>query len=133
MINTSENLIGVKGDHPICIGRYIWGINTDLSYLESAFTEEEIKKATWDLAPEKNICSRWISHPILQKVLVYNQKRYNKLMHEMYNGCARLDRLNYAKVVLIPKKGMAETSGDYRPISLVNCSMKIISKSQQTD
>lgn len=50
-------------------------------------------------------------------------------MHEMYNGCARLDRLNYAKVVLIPKKGMAETSGDYRPISLVNCSMKIISKS----
>lgn len=28
-----------------------------------------------------------------------------KLMLELYKGCARLDRLNYAKIILIEKNG----------------------------
>lgn len=46
----------------------------------------------------------------------------------MNEGRARLDRLDNAKVVLIPKKNTAEQIIDYRPISLLNGTIKIISK-----
>lgn len=40
-----RQLIEVKGEHLICIGKEIWGININLTQLESPFTEEEIKEA----------------------------------------------------------------------------------------
>lgn len=39
-----------------------------------------------------------------------------------------MDRVNYAQVVLIPKKDNIRTVGDYRPISLVNYYLNIIPK-----
>lgn len=41
----------------------------------------------------------------------YNQKIYNKPIEGNAKRCARLDRRNYAKVVLIPKKKTEKKSG----------------------
>lgn len=38
------------------------------------------------------------------------------LMEEVYNGFTKLDRLTYAKVVLIPKHETLEAITDVRPI-----------------
>jgi len=43
-------------------------------------------------------------------------------------GGTDLDRVNRAYIVLLPKKPGAVTPGDYRPICLQNCSLKIIAK-----
>jgi len=43
-------------------------------------------------------------------------------------GTLQLDRLNHASVVLIPISNIAKEVGDYRPISVLNASVKIISK-----
>ena len=45
-----------------------------------------------------------------------------------FEGTLQLERLNYANVVLIPKKSGAREVGDFRPISALNASVKIISK-----
>lgn len=61
--NHFGNLFGVKGDHPIHLGNTLWEIQSDLVRLDSTFKEEEVKKAEWDLLPEK--APRSDSFPIL--------------------------------------------------------------------
>jgi hypothetical protein len=43
-------------------------------------------------------------------------------------GKINIDRLNYAMIILIPKEKNAKTLKKFRPISLINCSFKKISK-----
>ena len=50
-------------------------------------------------------------------------------MECLHDKTLQLDRLNYVNVVLIQKKkGEAKKVGDFRPISVLNASVKIISK-----
>lgn len=50
-----------------------------------------------------------------------------EVIREKNNSKARLDQVNYANVVLI-LKNIVETVGDLRPISLLNSTLKIITK-----
>lgn len=56
-----------------------------------------------------------------------------KLITELNQGRARMDRLNYANVILIPKKNTTKYITDYRPVSLLNGTVKIISKYWRID
>ena len=49
-------------------------------------------------------------------------------MNCLYEETLQLNRLNVAHVVFKPKKGEAKQVGDFRPISVLNASVKIISK-----
>ncbi|XP_039129007.1 uncharacterized protein LOC120265183 [Dioscorea cayenensis subsp. rotundata] len=51
-----------------------------------------------------------------------------KLCEDFYDGRANLERINWANIALIPKVESPEHPRDYRPISLVNSSLKILSK-----
>lgn len=51
-----------------------------------------------------------------------------KLCEDFYFGRANLERINWANIALIPKVEPSETPGDFRPISLINSSLKILSK-----
>lgn len=50
------------------------------------------------------------------------------LIQEINQGTTKIDRLNYAYIVFIPEKEYAERIPYYRPISLLNCMVKIFSK-----
>lgn len=50
------------------------------------------------------------------------------LCEDFYFGRANLEKINWASIVLIPKVTAPEGPGDYRPISLINSSLKILSK-----
>lgn len=50
------------------------------------------------------------------------------LIEEIFKGISRLDRLNYSVITLIPKKYSLRQIGDYRPIALLNSTIKIVSK-----
>lgn len=47
---------------------------------------------------------------------------------DFYFGRANLERINWANIALIPKVDSPASPGDYRPISLIDSSLKIISK-----
>ena len=51
-----------------------------------------------------------------------------RIMDGMHVETVQLDRLNYAMVVLTPKKDEAKEVGDFRPISVLNASVKMITK-----
>lgn len=50
------------------------------------------------------------------------------LLQSFYDETADMERINRAFIVLIPKPGKTNTPDGYRPISLQNCSVKIIAK-----
>ena len=50
------------------------------------------------------------------------------MLDRLFDGSLQLNRINYAHVVLIPKKGEASKVGDFRPINLLNDLLKIILK-----
>ncbi|CAN6226415.1 unnamed protein product [Urochloa humidicola] len=51
-----------------------------------------------------------------------------RLAQAFHDGGAELERLNRAYIVMLPKKPTAMKVGDYRPICLQNCSLKIVAK-----
>ncbi|XP_039122027.1 uncharacterized protein LOC120258643 [Dioscorea cayenensis subsp. rotundata] len=52
----------------------------------------------------------------------------NGRRNHFYFGSSNLERINWANIVLIPKTNSPELVSDFRPISLINSSLKIISK-----
>lgn len=51
-----------------------------------------------------------------------------RLMEDISKGTSRLDRINYSVITLIPKKCSPWQIGDYRPIALLNSTIKKVSK-----
>lgn len=51
-----------------------------------------------------------------------------KIIAKFNQGVARLNRFNYIRIILLPKKSNLETISEYKPISLLNRTVKIISK-----
>lgn len=53
---------------------------------------------------------------------------FYRLVADFHNGIVNIQSINYSFTTLIPKKDSAITPGDFRPISLINCTLKIITK-----
>lgn len=61
-------------------------------------------------------------------ILGYIKHDISKLLDEIASGMTRVNRLNFSQVVLIPKNNAPSSISDYRPIALINSSIKIIFK-----
>ena len=55
------------------------------------------------------------------------QDFYN-LINDFHVGNVNIQSINYSFITLIPKNDNATTPSDFRPISLLNCTLKIITK-----
>ena len=53
---------------------------------------------------------------------------FYRLCHEFWNGTVNLQSINDAFITLIPKSNSPSGPNDYRPISLLNSSVKLITK-----
>lgn len=100
----------------------------ELNNLERPFTMAEIKDVVFrlggDKAPGLNGFPMHFFKQFWEKV----KEDIFKLCEDFYFGRANLERINWANIMLIPKVESLENPGDYRPISLINSSLKIISK-----
>lgn len=106
----------------------MWPHNTNLQDLESDFSEEEIRKAIWDLEQDKTPGPDSFSIFFFRMFWSTIKQDLINLFRELNDGSAHLDRLNYLFIVLISKKTSLELISEYRPIALLNCVVKIFSK-----
>lgn len=53
---------------------------------------------------------------------------FYKLCSEFHDGSLQLDSLNYGFITLIPKVNAPASVNDYRPITLLNCCLKVLTK-----
>lgn len=95
--------------------------------MELSFSKEEIKKAIFGLGADKEPGPDGFPLSFSQKYWNIIEPDIIALCDGFHDGSINLERINWASIVLIPKKGIPEGSNDYRPISLINASLKILS------
>lgn len=100
----------------------------DLSHLESSFTIDELKLAVFELGRDKAPGLDGFPLLFFREFWDLTKDDLWKLCVDFFDGKVNLERINWASLTLIPKVDTPESLGDFRPISLTNSILKIISK-----
>lgn len=53
---------------------------------------------------------------------------FYRLIEDFYQGTVNIQSINYSFITLTPKTDSASSPAEFRPISLLNCTLKIITK-----
>jgi hypothetical protein len=92
------------------------------------FTIEEVKSIIFSYNPSKAPDPNGFSFQFYQSCWTLVSTDIMKLINAFYYGQLDLFRINLAYICLIPKKNDAQNITQFRLISLINYSMKIITK-----
>ena len=93
--------------------------------LEAPFTENEVREAVFSSYAEGAPGPNGFSFLFYQVFWDLIKVDLMNLIRVFEQGDLNLDRLNYAMITLIPKEPEAKVLKKFRPISLINCSLKI--------
>jgi len=128
-----KNLFGLEQNHAFSLDPDLWDsdellADSDNACLIRPFSEEEIKNALFQM--EKNKAAGPDSMPIdfFQHCWEIVKTDITQLFDEFHRGTLDVSRLNYGIITLIPKIAEAEKIQQYRPICLLNCIYKWITK-----
>ncbi|PVH36725.1 hypothetical protein PAHAL_6G153500 [Panicum hallii] len=100
----------------------------DNEVLCKPFSEEEIKVALFQMKTNK--AAGPDSIPIEFYQVCWDVVKYDivQMFDDFYAGNLNVNRLNYGAITLLPKNADAERIQQYRPICLLNCLYKLITK-----
>lgn len=99
-----------------------------LDELTVPFTREEVDQVVKELPNDRGPGPDGFNGCFLKSCSSIVKEDFYKFIMDFYDGNLDLESLNTAFITLIPKCQSPETSNDYRPITLLNCCLKILSK-----
>jgi hypothetical protein len=102
--------------------------NIDLSFLEAPFSPEEIDTVIKDFPNNKSPGPDGFNDEFLKKYWPIIKKDFYDLCNQFHAGNLCLQSINSCFITLVPKKENSETVHDFRPISLLNCTLKLLTK-----
>ncbi|GKU95921.1 hypothetical protein SLEP1_g9218 [Rubroshorea leprosula] len=100
----------------------------DNSWLTAEFSKEEVKAAVWNCNGSKSPGPDGFNFNFIKKMWPTIKQDIVDFVKEFWANGRLVKGSNSSFIVLIPKKESPQGLGDYRPISLVGCLYKIISK-----
>ena len=100
----------------------------DFSNLEIPFTKEEIDNIVKCMPNDKSPGPDGFNGAFLKKCWNTVKEQFYQLCFQFYEGNLDIQSINTTYITLIPKLANPETINDYRPISLVSITLKIITK-----
>jgi hypothetical protein len=100
----------------------------NLDWLEEPFLKEEIDKIVQELPLDKSPGPDGFNGEFLKKCWPTVSQDYYELCNGFYEGDICMQSINGSHIVLVPKIDNPTKVGDYRPISLLNSSIKLITK-----
>ena len=100
----------------------------NLEILEVPFTHEEIDEVVKSLATDKTPGPNGFNNDFLKTCWSIIAPDFYALCEGFQKGEICLQSINGSFITLLPKVDNPSSIGDYRPISLLNCSMKLITK-----
>lgn len=128
-----KNLLGVEGYTFGQIGEGFWDTSDTVSAAENSiltapFSLEEIHTAVFGSVPHGAPGPDGFTFLFYQVFWDVIQPDLHQLCNTFHCGNLDMQFLNKSIICLIPKEPDAQVITKFRPISLVNCSFKIISK-----
>jgi mannosylglycoprotein endo-beta-mannosidase len=96
--------------------------------LEIPFSEKEIEDVVKELPNEKSPGSDGFNNEFIKNCWSIIGKDIKDLIKDFYNGIVSLESINSSYITLVPKIDSPSTPNDFRPISLLNSVLKIITK-----
>jgi mannosylglycoprotein endo-beta-mannosidase len=100
----------------------------DIDWLQREFFKEEIDKIIMDLPNNKSPRPNGFNGEFLTKCWSVITQDFYDLISAFYEGDVCLRSINSSYITLIPKKDCPISIGDFRTISLLNSSIKLITK-----
>lgn len=100
----------------------------DLSFLEAPFTKEEIDAVIKELPSNKSSGPDGFNTDFIKKCWPIIKSDFYDLCEQFHKGELCLQSINSSFITLIPKKNGATCVNDYRPISLLSCTIKLLTK-----
>jgi hypothetical protein len=100
----------------------------NLSTLDFPFSRSEIDQIIRNLPSNKSLGPDGFNTDFVKKCWSVIASDFFELCDKFYEGSICLESINDSYVTLIPKHSSPTSVGDYRPISLLNTSMKILTK-----
>lgn len=99
-----------------------------LQHLEDPFTVDEIDRIVRALPNNKSPGSDGFNNKFTKAAWSVIKHDFYKLCQDFYSNSVGLRSINSSYITLIPKVDNPKYVGDYRPISLLNTSVKMITK-----
>jgi hypothetical protein len=100
----------------------------DLDWLSDPFYLEEIDAVVASLPSDKSPGPDGFNTDFVKKCWPLIKLDFYKLCEDFHSGNIRLQSLNGSHITLLPKVDSPAKVSDYRPISLLNTSIKILTK-----
>ena len=131
--NFYKTLFAKEDRVDITLGDHFWDpddlvTDEENEMLRRPFSMDEIKEAVFGSYAAGAPGPDGFSFLFYQKFWDLIKHDLMALVREFESGNLNVSRLNYAIITLIPKEPDARDMKKFRPISLGNCSLKIISK-----
>jgi hypothetical protein len=96
--------------------------------MDHPFSEEEIDLALKEMPPDHAPGPDGFNGFFFKKCWHLIKDYFYRLHACFYSGNINLECINGSYIVLIPKKDNPQTANDFRPISLLNLSLKVLKK-----
>lgn len=103
-------------------------IDMDLSELVAPFTNEEIDRIVSITPIDKAPGPDGFNGMFFKKCWPMIKHDFYQLCRDFFNGSVNLESINTSYITLVPKINNPETVNDYRPISLLNSCLKLLTK-----
>lgn len=100
----------------------------DNLFLTTVFSKEEIKMAVWDCEDLKSPGPDGITFDFIKDFWDSIKGDFVRFISEFHDRRHIVRGENNSFIILIPKKASPQRIGDFRPISLIRCMYKVLSK-----
>lgn len=100
----------------------------DLESLALPFTHEEIDLVIKSMPIDKATGPDGFNGMFIKKCWNIIKEDFYRLCQDFFDGTIDLEPINSSYIILVPKNNNPKSVNDYRPISLLNCSIKLITK-----
>jgi hypothetical protein len=100
----------------------------NLEHLEEPFSKDDVDNIVKTMPLDKSPGPDGFNGVFLKKCWHIIKEGIYELCFDFFNGIVDLQAINNSFITLIPKVNSPTTVNDFRPISLINCIVKIITK-----
>lgn len=100
----------------------------DLPSMDQPFSQEEIVAALKDMPSDHAPGPDGFNGAFIKRCWPIIERDFHRLCNDFVKGQLDLQSINNSYIVLVPKKDNPQTVNDFRPISLLNSSLKLLTK-----